>query len=175
MSSNSAGAKWLAAILLGMVACGSTGCAQMTQAEIKSLETREMDCSFDEAYKAAANGLFALGFTVSHSDKESGILTGTRQDPNTGAKVAAAVAFGIIGLLATQDRNEAVTFMLSPIEPKLTQLRMKVMVNGKALADREMMTRIWQQIEREAMLESRPSDRVAGTQSPATQTAERSP
>ena len=79
-------------------------------------------------------------------------------------------------LLATQDRNEAVTFMLSPLEPKLTQLRMKVMVNGQPLADRTMMTKIWQQLEREAMLESRPSDRLATTTQPATtQTAERSP
>ena len=175
MSSNHIRVKTLAVVALGLVAGGSSGCAQMTQAEIKSLETREMDCSFDEAYKAAANGLFALGFTVSHSDKASGILTGTRQDPNTGAKIAAAVAFGVIGLLATQDRNEAVTFMLSPLEPKLTQLRMKVMVNGQPLTDRTMMTKIWQQIEREAMLESRPSDRLATTQPATTQTAGRSP
>jgi hypothetical protein len=135
------------------------GCAQPTQSEIKSLETREMDCSFNEAYSAAANGLFSLGFTVSHSDKESGILTGTRNDPNTGNKIAAALAFGVVGLLAVGDRNEAVTFMLSPLEEKLTQLRMKVIVNGSSVFDRQLMTKIWQQIEREAMLESRPSDR----------------
>ena len=143
--------------------CSASGCAQLTQAEIKALETREMDCSYDHAYQAAANGLFSLGFTISHSDKNSGILTGTRLDPNTGAKVAAAVFFGVIGLLATQDRNEAVTFMLSPLEPNVTQLRMQVVVNGKASVDHKLMTAIWQQIEREAMLESRPSDRTPTT------------
>lgn len=48
--------------------------------------------------------------------------------------------------------------MLSRIKPDLTQLRMKVLMNGKAVADRTMMTKIWQQIERETMMESRPSD-----------------
>jgi hypothetical protein len=151
---------------------GLTGCTQLSQAEIKALETREMDCPFDEAYKAAANGLFALGFTIAHSEKESGILTGTRLDPNTGEKVANTILFGAIGLAATKDKNEAVTFMLSPLKPNLTQLRMKVIVNGQPLVDRVMMTKIWQQIEREAMLESRPSDRVPTTQPATTQAAD---
>jgi len=140
------------------------GCAQMTQAEIKMLETRELDLPYDEAYKAATNGLFSLNFTIEHSDKVSGILTGKRTDPNTGAKIGAAIAFGIIGLLATGDRDEVVTFMLTPLEPKTTQLRMKLVVNGQPVNDRPMMTKIWQRIEREAMMESRPSDRVPSTQ-----------
>lgn len=137
-----------------------TGCAQPTQAEIKMLETREMRCTYDDAYKAAANGLFSLGFSVTHSDKDSGILTGTRTDPNTGNKVAAALAFGIIGLLATDDRNEAVTFMLSELEPELTQLRMKLLINGKSVIDRKLMTQVWQRIEREAMLDYTPENKT---------------
>jgi hypothetical protein len=143
--------------------CG-TGCVQLTQTEIKALETREMDLSYDDAYKAAANGLFSLGFTIEHSDKQSGILTGHRKDPNTGAKIGAAIFFGVIGLLATGDRDWAVTFMVEALEPKLTQLRMKVVINGKSVVDREFMTKIWQQLEREAMLESRPSNRIPSTQ-----------
>ncbi len=158
----------LVILLLSGAMITATGCATLTQAEIKALETREMDCGYDDAYKAAANGLFALGFTVSHSDKASGILTGVRHDPNTGAKVAAAVFFGVLGLAATQDRNESVTFMLTALEPQLTQLRMKLIVNGQPVVDRTVMTKIWQQIEREAMLESRPSDRTAQKSQPST-------
>lgn len=162
MNLNSLFIKRVAAMgmLIG-VAFTSSGCAHLTQAEIKALETREMDCSYDMAYRASSHGLFSLGFTISHSDKESGILTGTRHDPNTGAKVVNAILFGVIGLAATKARNEAVTFMLTPLEPELTQLRMKVIVNGRAAIDRKFMTRIWQQIEREAMLELRPSDLLA--------------
>jgi len=147
----------------------SSGCTQLTQSEIKALETREMDCSFDEAYKAAANGLFTLGFTVSHSDKESGILPGNRHDPNPGEKLLTTFLFGVLGLAATKDRDEAVSFMLTKLEPNLTQLRMKVIVNGKSVVDRTFMTKIWQQVEREAMLESRPSDHLPTTQPSAEQ------
>lgn len=146
-----------------MVCCG--GCVQpITQTEIKALETRELDMPFDEAFSAAANGLFSLGFTIDHSDKVSGILTGKRLDPRAGAKLANAIFFGVIGLAATKERNEAVSFMLSPLEPNVTQLRMKVIVNGKPVVDRKMMTKIWQQIEREAMLETKPSERTPTTQ-----------
>lgn len=173
MNLNSVLIKQVVAVVLLGVAFGSSGCVQLTQSEIKALGTREMDCPFDEAYKAASNGLFSLGFTISHSDKESGILTGTRHDPNTGAKVANTVLFGVLGLALTKDRNEAVTFMLTPLEPNLTQLRMQIIINGKVVVDRTFMTAIWQQIEREAMLESRPSERSTTTQPTAEATAQR--
>ena len=159
---------WIAALSTLAI---SSGCATMTQSEIKALETRELDLPYDEAYDAAMNRIFSLGFTIDHSDKESGIMTGRRTDPQTGAKIGAAIAFGVIGLLAVGDRNEAVTFKLAVLDPQVTQLRMKLLVNGKAVVDRKVMTKIWQQIEREAMLESRPSDRKPSTQpstAPAT-------
>jgi hypothetical protein len=155
---NASGALIGASVLLG-----PCGCATLTQAEIKALETRELDLPYDEAYQAAMNGLFSLGFTIDHSDKESGVVTGKRTDPQVGAKLGAAVVLGVVGVLAVGDRSEAVTFKLAALEPRVTQLRMKVVVNGKAVVDRQFMTKIWQQIEREAMLESRPSDRVPGT------------
>ncbi len=135
----------------------SIGCSQMaTQAEIKMLETRELDLPYDEAYTAATNGLFGLGFTIDHSDKESGILTGKKHDPNVGGKVAGALVLGVVGLLAAGDNDDAVTFMLTRVDPKVTQLRMKVLHNGKPSTDRQLMTKIWQQIEREAMLDAKP-------------------
>lgn len=151
---------------LVLVVLGLAGCSQMTQAEIKMLETRELDLPYDEAYAAASNGLFSLGYTIDHSDKESGILTGKKHDPNVGGKLAGALVLGVVGVLAAGENDEAVTFMLTRVEPRVTQLRMKVLLNGKPSTDRRLMTRIWQQIEREAMLDARPP----GT-SPATKPA----
>jgi len=147
-----------------MVLIAGSGCSQMTQAEIKALETRELDLPYDEAYRAASNGLFSLGFTIDHSDKESGIITGTRHDPRTGLKITNAILFGVIGLAATSSQNEAVSFMVTSLEASLTQLRMKVVVNGKAVLDRKLMTKIWQQIEREAMLDAKPPDSAPSSQ-----------
>lgn len=134
-----------------------SGCATLTQSEIKFLETRELDLSYDDAYQAAANGLFSLGFTINHSDKESGILTGQRHDPRTGLKITNTILFGLLGLAATQSSDQAITFMLTSLEPEVTELRMKIVRDGKPAVDRKLMTKIWQGIEREAMLETRPS------------------
>jgi len=142
---------------LGFIVFGvGSGCARMTQAEIKFLETRELDLPYDEAYQAAANGLFTLGYTINHSDKESGILSGGVHDPRTGLKVANAVLFGVIGLAATQSVDHSITFMLTEVSDDVTQLRMKVVKNGKPVVDRKLMTQMWQSIEREAMLDTQP-------------------
>ena len=147
----------LGAHLFGMlvITC-SQGCTQLSQSEIKFLETRELDLPYDEAYQAAANGLFSLGFTIEHSDKESGILTGRVHDPRTGLKIMNTVFFGLLGLAATTSADHSITFMLNPVESNMTQLRMQVVKNGKQIVDRKLMTRIWQQVEREAMLETKP-------------------
>jgi len=135
-----------------VVVLSAASCTQMTQSEIRALETRELDMPYEKAYKAALNGLFSLGFTVDHSDKETGIVSGKRHDPRTGAKIAGTLLFGIIGLAATESKDEAVTFMVTPAGPDKTVLRMKVVVNGKSVVDRKLMTEIWQRIEKEAML-----------------------
>lgn len=152
--------------LIAMCPIG-TGCAQYNQqmqSEIKALETRELDLPFDQAYTASANGLFALGFTVDHSDKQSGVLTGHRHDNNTGGKVAGALLLGVVGALVVGEHDEGVSFMLTSLSPSTTQLRMKVVVDGKPVTDRTVMTKIWQQVEREAMLDSRPSIQAAPPQ-----------
>ncbi|MFH1748208.1 MAG: hypothetical protein ABIG44_14330 [Planctomycetota bacterium] len=150
-------------MMLCTVLAAASGCSQMTQAEIKALETRELDLPYDEAYKAAANGLFSLGFTISHSDKESGVISGKR-NKKVGSLSVTFLLFLPLPTVGQGSHEEGVTFMLTELDPMLTQLRMKVVINGKPVADRKFMTNIWQQIEREAMLESRPSDRFATTQ-----------
>jgi|GEM_PF-7036620 len=90
-------------VTVGMVALLVEGCKSATtsQAEIKYFETRELALSYDEAYTAAANGLFSLGYAIDHSDKESGILSATRHDPRTSKKIANTLLFGVVGLAAT--------------------------------------------------------------------------
>jgi len=146
------------ACVLVLLCCG---CQTLTQAEIKALETRELDLPFDEAYEAAMNGLFSLGFTIDHSDKASGVVSGRR----TKKTAALSVTFLLILPLPTISEGtheEAVSFKLTPLEPRVTELRMKVVVNGNPVIDRKLMTQIWQRIEREAMLESRPSTAATG-------------
>ncbi len=156
--------------VLMMTFAVSFGCAQqMTQSEIRSLESRELDLTYDKAYSATINGLFALGFTVDHSDKASGVVTGKRHDSQNAKRLVNTVLFGVVGAVATKERDEAVTFMVSPNGSAKTLLRMKVVVDGKAIVDRTLMTRIWQQIEKEGMLDDAFKDAGSGaTTQPAS-------
>jgi hypothetical protein len=142
----------LALVLLAL----SGGCAtRLTQSEIKFLETRELSLPYSEAYQAAANGLFSLGYSIDHSDKESGVLS----SKITKKKTVLSVTFLLVLPLPTLSEgtnDEAVTFMLTEVDPKSTRLRMKIVRNGKAVIDRKLMTEIWQRIEREGMLDMRP-------------------
>jgi len=145
-------------VIISLIIIGiGSGCSELTQAEIKALETRELDLSYKDAYSAAANGLFSLGFTIDHSDMESGIISGRRTKKVAGL----SVTFLLILPLPTINEStheEAITFMLTKLEPTISVLRMKIVVNGEPVVDRELMTQIWQRIEREALLETRPSD-----------------
>jgi hypothetical protein len=168
MSSNVCGAgafRALSVLAVSLV----VGCKTMTQSEIKFLETRELDLPYDQAYQAAANGLFSLGFPIDHSDKGSGILSAKIN--KKAAKMS--VTFLLILPMPTVGEgtnDEAVTFMLTSVNPTLTQLRMKVVRNGKPIVDRKMMTKIWQTIEREAMLETRPVQERTAQPAPTSAT-----
>ena len=49
-----------------------------TQAQLNAFETREVGADLDETFRAASNALFDAGYTISMSDREGGVLTGTR-------------------------------------------------------------------------------------------------
>lgn len=133
-----------------------SGCQKsLTQAEIKFLETRELELSYDRAYQAAANGLFSLGYAIDHSDKQSGILSAKCNKKAAKLSLAFLVILPMPTISEGSD-EEAVSFMLSSLRARLTQLRMKIVRNGIPIIDRKLMTQIWQRIEREAMLENRP-------------------
>lgn len=141
------------AALLSIAAILSAGCqTTLTQAEIKFLETRELDLSYEEAYQAAANGLFSLGYAITHSDKESGILSAQ----NSRGEAKWSITFLLIIPLPSVGEGteeETVSLLLTPKSERLTQLRMKLVRDGEPVVDREVMTAIWQRIERAALLE----------------------
>jgi hypothetical protein len=44
----------------------------------RQIEVRTLDVNYDTAYRSATQALLSIGYAISHSDKTSGILTGTR-------------------------------------------------------------------------------------------------
>jgi len=49
-----------------------------TQLGTRQIEVRTLDVPYDLAYRAATQAFFSIGFSITHSDKPSGILTGSR-------------------------------------------------------------------------------------------------
>ncbi len=97
---------------------GSSGCTQMTQSEMKFLETRELDGKYSDVYDAALNAMFSMGLSILHTDKESGIITGQAGDHVQRASV------GLIWRPLFPVKK--VTLMIRPKADGLTQIRMKV-------------------------------------------------
>jgi hypothetical protein len=147
---NRLGAAFALAIVVSATGCATTG--SMTQAELKFLETREIDLPYPQAYDAALNAMFSLGLQLTHSDKGSGVISGQSGD---------------YVMRSTLKRSKQkkhpvkkVSLLVSDRGPRLSQLRMKVLINEEQQIDRKLMTRIWQRIEREAMLDTRPARAV---------------
>jgi hypothetical protein len=49
-----------------------------SQLGARQIEVRTLDVGYDTAYRSAMQALLSLGYSIGHSDKASGILTGSR-------------------------------------------------------------------------------------------------
>jgi len=103
----------------------------MGQAATKNFETRVVDASRDSVFSAALEALFDLGYTIKHSDKESGILLGEKQDARKDDKAAMAFMFGISGALLVNPTVYNCTIMVKPIDEKTTNVRIKIAIDGE--------------------------------------------
>jgi len=71
----------LTAILSGIftaTAFSQTAPEDPTQLGSRQIEVRTLDVNYDTAYRSATQALLSIGYAINHSDKTSGILTGTR-------------------------------------------------------------------------------------------------
>ncbi|MBI4529217.1 MAG: hypothetical protein HY695_35920 [Deltaproteobacteria bacterium] len=64
--------------LTPLPAMGQTATEDPTQLGSRQLEVRSLDVNCDTAYRSATQALLSLGYSITHSDKTSGILTGSR-------------------------------------------------------------------------------------------------
>lgn len=136
-------------VAIAIAAAIGSGCASSrSQAQIKFLETREMHRPYHEAYDAAINAMFSLGFAITHTDKQSGVISAQIGDY--------AQQFGVRPGRRSKHPVKKITLLLRPAARDYTRLRMKVLVNEKQQLDRKLMTQLWQRIEREAMLDDDP-------------------
>jgi len=137
-----------------------SGCAPnsrvMGQAAITNLETRVIDAPQDRVFNAALEALFDLGYTIKHSDKESGILLGERQDARKNDKAAMAFFFGITGALAVTPIVYNCTILVKPIDKKTTDVRIKTAIDGEPKLNKKAIDQVWLYIDRQVLMGSPP-------------------
>ena len=117
-------------VLILLIGCQTTP-NNPGQMVTRAIETRYIDSNFEIAYTSAAHAFFALGFTIHHSEKDSGIIEGDNVNPNIDAKR---------GQMGPNDKR--------------TKMRIQMVINGKAQVDPKVVDAIWIVTQREAMMTS---------------------
>ena len=124
-----------------------SGCAmtpKYSQAQLNAIETREVDASMDETFSAASSALFDAGYTIAMSDRQGGLLTGTRGKDQSAARIWISPYI--------QDTKFAVSIQVREIGPKRTSIRVKTSVNGESKVDKVSIDQIWNLMQRQVLM-----------------------
>lgn len=150
--------KSLLLLLMIGLFCVGWGCASNQgsgpgQLATRAIEIRYLEADFSTAFKAATHAFFALGYTIKHSDRPSGILVGSNESSDGSAKFGWMLLLGVAGALIDTDTNQEITLLLDKgKDDKRTTLRIQMLINGKAQIDPTTVDRIWIVAQREAMV-----------------------
>ena len=156
----------LTILILGLIGCvtNSVNSQDPTQLGTRQIEVRTLEVSQNTAYNAAMQAFFSLGYSINHTDKTSGIITGSRttgtKEAKDSQKTKTVLGFvpyvGMASLLLPDKEPTAhqVTMLLQPMSPSRTQIRFKMQANGEAVWDSIAVDQLWVTTQREAMLES---------------------
>lgn len=164
-------------VLFFLAGCVTTPSTQdPTQLAARQIEVRELEVPYEVAYGAATQAMFSLGYKIDHSDKASGILTGSRTVGLKAAKEEAKkkMATGTmlamipyVGMLApltqltpsTEPHALQITMYLHAKGEKRTEIRFKMQVDGEPAWDPVTIDQLWVATQREAMVETGPSSK----------------
>jgi hypothetical protein len=144
---------YLLLIFVFIIGCAAPQTGGPGQLATKEMETRTLSIPYDRAYVAATNAFFAIGYSLKHTDKASGIIVGSRSDSGAGKKAAMILLFGIAGALVDTKTTSDITVMLTPTAPAITTIRIGASKNGQPIVDKEVTDKLWTVIEREAMVD----------------------
>lgn len=126
-----------------------------TQSEIKNFETRDLDAPFDAVYAAATEAFFDLGYTMTHSDKTSGILVGEKR--------IEAQDISWWNADAEKQKTEAelydwlqMTILVRKDDKKTSKIRIKTAIDKAPKLDKKAINEVWLYIQRQVMMEEEP-------------------
>jgi|TARA_B100001971_G_scaffold194912_1_gene201357 hypothetical protein len=148
--------KYLKVIILlsvFVVGCATPQGTGPGQLATRAIEIRYIESNYEIAFKAATHSLFSLGYTISHTDKDSGILVGKRETKDNSAKAGWILLLGVAGAMMDTDTAQEITlFVDKGKNDKRTTLRIQMLVNGEAQIEPSVVDSIWIVAQREAMI-----------------------
>jgi hypothetical protein len=125
-----------------------TGCVanqvHLSQSQLNAIETREVDADFNETFNAASGALFDAGYTIAMSDRQAGLLTGTKAKDMT----AARMWYGAY----IQDISFAASIFVRQTEPKRCSVRIKTSRNGEPKVDKKAIDELWLLMQRQVLM-----------------------
>lgn len=146
--------KILVVLVLATVAiagCRTRGIApsSLSQAQLNAIETRVIDADINEAFSAAVSALFDAGYIIAVSDREAGIITGSREINRQSERIWISPY--------TQDTRFAISVQLRQTNPARTSARVKLSINGEPRVDKETIDEIWNLMQRQVLMSAPPA------------------
>jgi hypothetical protein len=124
-----------------------TGCNesnQLSQAQLNAIETREVDADMSETYNAASGALFDAGYTIAMSDRQGGLLTGTKAIDRSSDR------FWISHSI--EDTKFVVSMQIRETTPKVCTVRIKTSKNGVPEVDKKAIDELWILMQRQVLM-----------------------
>jgi hypothetical protein len=142
-----------------VVGCAATG-TKPGQFQQRALQTREIQAPLSTTFKAATMVLVNHGYTIKHSDRETGLIVGEVTKVDKGERAVNVILWGGYGL-ATGKHSYSLTFNLIPVSDSQTTVRMNFAIDGTPADVRKSKVKkitdqYWAEIQKECMIEAGP-------------------
>jgi hypothetical protein len=122
---------------------------RFSQAQLNAIETREVDADVDRTFEAGTDALLDAGYTIVHSDKNAGILTGARVIDRTVQRIF------ISSMIS--DSQYTLTLLVKRLGPVRSSARIKLAHNGEARVDKKAIDDIWVLMQRQVLMNEPPA------------------
>ena len=136
--------KFTLAILFSLVFTGCNSSPKYSQAQLNSIETREVEADFSTTFNAASGALFDAGYTIAMSDREAGLLTGTQAVDRSAQRFWVSVYI--------EDTKFAISIQVREETSNLCTVRVKLSRNGQPFVDKEAIDKIWVLMQRQVLM-----------------------
>jgi hypothetical protein len=128
-----------------MLGCSAGGnIHKYSQSQLSAMTTRTVLASHVETYRAATDAMFDVGFTIEESDRDGGILTGSRADDRT------AERFWVNPYM--KDTQYKMTVLVRDINSKESTVRLSMSRNGEAFVEESVIDEFWRKMKRQVLL-----------------------